>query len=223
MVAAKNGPVALERLAPAQVELLWQRLLEWHDRLPEWLFVLAYDNLKGVWIDEGPPAEAGVPFGRKKPEPPLFLGQGWRPADMEGGVRFRSTWGRKSWLTILLKTPGEFRVRVRARSEVPGETVGAGLEVNGTSVGEALASPSWSDLEFRVPSATLRSGLNRLLLTADKTARARDPAHRAKNTALSVQVLRFERLPATDAGAVVTPPIDAPGEGSEEAGDGSGS
>lgn len=191
MVAGKSEPVRLDRLAAAQVELLWRSALVWSHRLPAWLFVLTYDNLKGVWVDEATYANVGVSFGDRSLEPPLFLGQGWRPPASDAGVGFRRTWGRKSWLAFLLKTPGDSTLLLRARSEVPGEAVSVRVDINGAFVGQAAATASWSDLEFHVPSALLRPGLNQLLLTADKTARGLDPTHGAMNTALAVQLLRF--------------------------------
>jgi hypothetical protein len=219
MVAGKNESVTLDRLASAQVELLWRSVLAWRNQLPAWLFVLTYDNLKGVWVDEGTPTRVGIGLDDLNSEPPLFLGHGWRPPASEAGVGFRSTWGRKSWLTVLLKTPADFTLFVRARSEVPGQAVAVRVDVNEVSVGEAEAPTFWSDLEFRVPSATLRPGLNQLVLTADKTARALDPTHRAKNTALSVQLLRFRRIPASETG-IGTAVSSGRGEGRSEAPDG---
>jgi len=51
LVAPRNQAVNLEQLAAAQVDVLYRGLLE--TRLPAPLWTLAYDNLKGVWLDEG--------------------------------------------------------------------------------------------------------------------------------------------------------------------------
>jgi hypothetical protein len=212
LVAAKDQPITLDRLAGAQADLLYRKLLGWHDRSPRGLWVTLYDNLKGIWIDEGRSMKGLVDLGQDHRDLPFLLAEGWLPPEAEGEVRFRRARGKRGFLRVPIKTPGDFRVVVRARSQAGGRPVKLSLDVNGTVVGEAQAEASWSDLEFHVPRRALTPGLNLLLLTAEPPPSAAPGERRGPGTLFAVQALRFERLPAGEAPAPEPSPSDESGD-----------
>ena len=114
LVAPRNQALNLEQLAPAQVDVLYRGLLE--TRLPAPLWTLAYDNLKGVWLDEGPRSLAGtIDLGSEPAELPLVVGHNWYPPQAEGETTFRRSKGRRSWLRIPIRSVGDFEAVLRLR------------------------------------------------------------------------------------------------------------
>src|SRR6185503_16903344 len=117
LVAPRKEALNLEQLAPAQVDVLYRGLLGTR-LLPEPLWVLAYDNVKGVWLDEGPRSLKGaIDLGREPADLPLVVGHNWYPPQAEGETTFRRSKGRRSWLRIPIRTVGDFEGVLRVRAE----------------------------------------------------------------------------------------------------------
>jgi hypothetical protein len=143
MVAGKGQSVSLDLLAPAQVEAAYWKLLRWEGALPGPLFVLAYDNLKGVWLDEGPRSLRGViDLGSEPPELPQVVGHNWYRPEQDGDTTYRRSKGRRSWLRVPVRTPGGFAAVLRARSEMNDEPVTVAVQWNGQAVGPARPTPA---------------------------------------------------------------------------------
>jgi hypothetical protein len=212
LVAPKDQPITLDRLAAAQADLLYRDLLEWHDRVPRGLWVVAYDNLKGIWIDEGRSMKGVVDLGQDNRDLPFLVAEGWLAPESDGDVRFRRARGKRAFLRVPVRTPGEFRVVARARSLAGDRPVPIGLDVNGTLAGQATAPPSWSDLEFEVPRSAVVPGINLLLLTATPPAEEPATGRRGPGTLFAVASLRFERLGAEEEPAAEPSPSEEPRE-----------
>ena len=195
MVAKRSEPHTLDRLAPAQVEVFYQGWLLGEGRLPGWLFVAGYDNLKGIWLDEGRSLEGRIDLTLEDKDQPLsfLVGEGWLVPREKEGILFRRSRGFYSTVRVPIYTPGTFRLVVKARSVLPERDVGVLLTVNDTKVGEARAGPDWGELRYEIPGSSVRSGFNTLTFTYDATTRRLDPAHEGLNSAIAAQDLRFER------------------------------
>src|SRR5438093_2721657 len=115
LVAPRNQALNLEQLAPAHVDVLYRGLLE--TRLPAPLWTLAYDNLKGVWLDEGARSLAGtIDLGSEPAELPLVVGHNWYRPEAEGETTSRRSKGRRSWLRIPIRSVGDFDAVLRLRA-----------------------------------------------------------------------------------------------------------
>ena len=89
MVARRSEPHTLDRVAPAQVEVFYRGWLQAEGRLPAWLFVAGYDNLKGIWLDEGRSLEGRIDLTVADLDQPLpfLVGEGWlTPHEKEGDL-----------------------------------------------------------------------------------------------------------------------------------------
>jgi hypothetical protein len=192
LLAGKGQAVTLDRLSSAQVDSAHSRLLRWERVLPRRVFVLAYDNLKGIWMDEGPRSLRGVlDLGSEPDELPEVVGHNWYRAEGTEGATFRRSKGRRSWLRIPIRTPGEFQLVLRARSEMD-EPVGAAIQWNGHPVGEATLGPEWGEYAFTLPAEAVRPGFNDVALLWSTSPRA-DPEHRGKDAAAAVDWLGLRR------------------------------
>jgi len=193
LVAHRNEAFSLERLAPAQVDVLYRGVLEtWW--LPAPLWTLAYDNLKGVWLDEGPRSLGGtIDLGREPADLPIVIGHNWYPPQAEGETTFRRSKGRRSWLRLPIRTVGDFEATLRLRAEQPELPVSVRVEVNGEAVGETTAPPAWAEYTFAVPASALHPGLNDLALVFSASPRADLEGYRGKDAAVAVDWLRLRR------------------------------
>lgn len=210
MVSGRSQEVSLDRLAAAQVEVLYQDLMEWADRAPPRLWALAYDNIKGIWLDEGPRSLGGridLGEGEEPKDLPIVVGRGWYPPQSDGATRFRQSRGPHSWLRVPIRTCGDLRVVLWARADVTEVPVKVSLDVNGVPAGEAQAAPSWAELAYSVPKEALRPGFNTLVLSYSATPKGIRSDFHGRNAALSVDWIRFERLPLAE-----LPPELAPSE-----------
>ena len=195
MVAKRSEPHTFDRLAPAQVDVFYRGWLEGEGRLPGWLFVAGYDNLKGIWLDEGRSLEGRIDLTVDDKDQPLsfLVGEGWLAAREKDGVAFRRSRGFYSTVRVPVYTPGSFRLVVKGRSVLPGREVRVRLGVNGVPVGEESARPEWGELRYDIPATAVRSGFNTLIFEYDPTQRSLDPGHEGLNSAVAFQDLRFER------------------------------
>jgi hypothetical protein len=196
-VARRDHPHTLDRLAPAQVEVFYRGWLAAERRLPRWLFVAGYDNLKGVWLDEGISLEGRVDLTFPDEDQPLpfLIGEGWLSPSERGSVGFRRSRGFSSSIRVPIYTPGSFRLTVKARSVLPDRDVGVSLAVNGATVGKARAAREWGELRYEIPRSTVLSGFNTLVFSYDSTRRDVHPDLQGLNAAVAVQQLIFERRP----------------------------
>jgi hypothetical protein len=196
MLAGKGGAVTLDRLADAQVETLYRRVLRLEDSLPRPVWFYAYENLRGVWLDEGPRSLRGVvDLGQEQepPDLPIMVGHNWYPPETSEGIAFRRSRGRRSWLRVPIRTVGDFEVALRARSEMGETPVRVALEVNGQVVGDAPLSVEWAEHAFRVPAWALRPGFNEVALLFSTSPRQASSDHHGKDAAVAVDFLRWTR------------------------------
>lgn len=193
LLAGKGQSISLDRLAGAQADATYRTLLRWERALPGPVFVLAYDNLKGVWVDEGPRSLAGlIDLGSEPPDLPQVVGHNWYRAEQDGTATYRRSRGRRSWLRVPVRTPGGFTAGLRARSGMS-EPVAVTIQWNGRVVGEALLGGEWAEHAFTVPAEAVRAGFNDVALVWSTTPRAADPEHHGKDAAAWVDWLRLDR------------------------------
>jgi hypothetical protein len=196
LVAGKSQAVDLGRLASAQIGVAHRRLVRWHGRLPEAVWVLAHDNLNGVWIDEGARSLRGViDLGREPEDLPLVVGHGWYEPEQEDAIVLRRSRGWRSWLRVPVRTAGPARMTVRARRGVLELPVRLRVEVNGVPAGESDLPAEWAELEFAVPEAAVRRGLNDVALIFSATPRRDLPGYHGKDAAAAVDLVRWAREP----------------------------
>jgi len=194
IVAGKAQAVSLDLLAPAQVETAYWKLLRWEGTLPGPLFVLAYDNLKGIWLDEGSRSLRGlIDVGGEPPELPQVVGHNWYRPEQDGDTTYRRSKGLRSWLRVPVRTPGGFAGVLRARSDMEGEPVTVAIQWNGQAVGEATLGDDWSEHAFSVPAEAVRPGFNDVALLWSTSPRSANPGHRGKDAAARVDWLRLDR------------------------------
>lgn len=192
----RNDSVSLDRVAAAQVELLYERIARMREWLPDWVFVLAHDNLNGVWLDEGSRQMGGrVDFGQEPTDLHGVVGFNWlEPTDDDGTVVRRSR-NRRSWLHLPVRTVGDFEGTVRARSlmgaAVPLEVE---LQMNGRQIGAFRPTTDWAEYRFSVPSTSLKSGFNDLVLAYSTVPREAVPGWRGPNSSIAVDWFRFDRV-----------------------------
>lgn len=194
LVAPRKEALNLEQLAPAQVDVLYRGLLETR-LVPEPLWVIAYDNLKGVWLDEGPRSLRGtIDLGSEPAVLPLVVGHNWYPPQAEGETTYRRSKGRRSWLRVPIRTVGDFEGVLRLRAEQPDLPVTVAVEINGVGVGETTAPPAWGEYAFAVPASALHPGLNDLALVYSASPRQDLPGYRGKDAAVAVDWVRLRRV-----------------------------
>jgi hypothetical protein len=187
VIATRTQAMSLDRLASAQVDLAYRRLLRWEGRLPQRLWALLYEYTRGIWIDEGARSLGGViDVGVEPPDLPQVLGPGWLPPERDESVTWRRLRARRAWLRVPVRAAADYRVTVRARRDGPEAQALLRLDVNDHDCGEAALRPGWSEYVFSVPARALRPGLNDLRLMGASSADSGAPA-------VAVDWVRFER------------------------------
>jgi hypothetical protein len=169
VIATRTQAMSLDRLAAAQVDVAYGRLLRWEGRLPARVWALLYEYTRGIWIDEGPRSLGGViDVGSEPSDLPQVVGPGWHDPESQDGVTWRRMRGRRAWIRVPLRAPADYEVVVRARQAAPDGPAFLRLDVNDHDRGEAALSADWSEHAFAVPAGALRPGLNdvRLLTRA---------------------------------------------------------
>ena len=196
LVAGKSGAVDLDRLATAQIATAHRRLVRWHGRIPATAWVLAHDNLNGVWLDEGTRSLGGlIDLGREPQDLPLVVGHGWYDPEAEGGTSWRLSRGWRSWLRVPVRTAAPATITLRARRGVADLPVRLRIEVNGTPVGEHDLAPEWTEMRSDLPEAAVRRGLNDVALIFSATPRRDIAGYHGKDAAAAVDFVRWERRP----------------------------
>jgi hypothetical protein len=195
MLATRTQAVTLDRLAAAQVDVLYRTVARHEQRMPRRLFLLLYDNLKGVWLDEGARSLGGVvDLGPGEPdELGAVVGHNWTRPDEEGGVGFRRSRGKRSWLRLPIRTPTLFDAALRGRSELPGRPVDVAVEVNGVVAATVTLPPAWTEVPFVVPEDALRPGFNEVALVYSTTPREAVPGYEGRDSAIALDWLRLVR------------------------------
>jgi len=195
LAGPRGGAIHLDRLLAAQGEMFDRQLARWEGRLPRRVWVMLYDHLRGVWLDEGTRSLGGrIELGGEEPpdlEP--VLAHNWARPEAEGDVGFRRAKGRGARLRVPIRSLSDLTVVVRLRSDVPDEPQRVTLEVNGQSAGDAPVGAEWSELRFPVPAAWLRAGFNDVALAFSSTSSDARPGRRGRETAAAVDWIAFER------------------------------
>jgi hypothetical protein len=197
LLAPRGQSVSLDRLAAMQVELAYRRIAAYEPLLPDQLWLLLYENLRGVWLDEGGRSLDGrLDLGDDSPDVAGLLGRGWYKAQTEGGVSFRRSRGTWSTLRLPVRTPGVFDVRVRLRAELEG--VVATVHLNGVKLEDLRPGPGWSEAAFGIPTGVLRPGFNELGFGYSRTPRRDEPEREGKDAAVAIESIVFRRLQVPD-------------------------
>jgi hypothetical protein len=192
LVAGKDQAVSLGRLIAAQVQVTQRDVWRSADWLPPRIWTYLYDNLEGVWLDEGPwSLEGTLELGAEPAHVLPMVGSGWYEPEQEAGVRFRRSRGRRSLLHLPIRRPRDSTVRIRARRELDGAPVALALAVNGAPVGEAELLPGWREYAFFVPGDALRHGRNDILFTFSATPRSAEPDFRGRNVVMAVDFVKL--------------------------------
>lgn len=198
-LASRSEALSLERVAEAQVEVLYRSVMKTERFLPRRVSFYLYENLKGVFLDEGPRSLGGiVDLGREPDSLPELVGHNWTAPRERDGTTCRLSSGKRSWLRIPVRTPGAFEATLRARSELGDVPLTITLEVNGRGVGSEPIGTDWTEAAFRVPPDAMRRGFNEVALVFSTTRQELTPGHAGRNGAAAVDFLRLRRLDARD-------------------------
>jgi hypothetical protein len=163
VLGPRGEAVSLDELVPAQLDVLTRHVLAAEAWLPQRAFFYLYDNLKGIYVDEGPRSLGGIlDLGGEPQEPPL-LGEGWAEQPQGDGERsWRRARGARSLLRVPVRTPGSFEVRIEARAVGPGLRLL--VRAGGRELFEGPLGEAWGDIAFTLPAGALRPGLNDVAL-----------------------------------------------------------
>jgi hypothetical protein len=195
LVAPRNQAISMDRLTEAQIDLLYRRLLRSDSWMPRAVWVLLYDNINGVWLNDGPRSFGGrIDLGDEPEGYYPLVGDGWFEPEKDGDTNFRYSRGRRSWLTVPIQTVKDFLIVIRARSAMTDATAEARLDVNGVTVGQATLSSEWSEYSFEVPREVLRPGLNRLTVLYSVTPRMIIPGFHGRNATIALDWLEFRPI-----------------------------
>jgi hypothetical protein len=196
LVAGKGQALSLDRLAAAQVDLLARRVLRLDPWLPRPLFVLLYDNLRGVWLDEGARSLGGlIDLGDSEPEGFPVVGHGWSEPVRKDGASWRFSNVKTSWLRVPVMTPGDFEVTLRMRAVFEAVPVSLSLEAQGESLGQTQLGLDWQEVRFWLPSRLVAPGVNELAFSYSATPAEVIPDFRGRNAAVALDWVRFTRQP----------------------------
>lgn len=198
LAGPRGGALHLDRVLAAQGELFDRQLARWEGLLPRPLWVLLYDHLRGVWLDEGTRSFGGrLDLGGDEPgDLPSVLAHNWARAETEGAIGFRRAKDHASRLRVPIRTVSDFVVAVRLRSEVEDAPQRLSLSVNGHAAGEAPVPREWTEVRFAVPGGWLHPGYNDVQLAFAVTPGDVQPDHRGKEFAAAVDWISFARARA---------------------------
>jgi len=196
-LGSKDEALALETVSAMQVRGVMRDVMRWETRLPGRVFYFLYDNLRGVWLDEGSRSLGGVLRVGDQTLGPPSLGEGWYRAQVEGDApgapKVRESRGPRSRLRVPIRTPSDFEVVVRARAALAGLPVTVSLKVNGEIVGAIPLTAEWRETSLFVPAARWRAGFNEIDLVYSATPKESLAEYRGHNAAAVFEWIRFER------------------------------
>jgi hypothetical protein len=196
LVAGKNEAVSLDRLAAWQIEIGYRSLRDWEPYLPARVFALAYDNLKGVWLDEGPRSLGGeIDVGDEPQDLHGLMGPGWYEPQRDGDVTYRTSKNQRSWIRVPLRSPTDRTLTIRLRRALPALPVVVSVLMNGQAVVTSAPEDAWSEVSASLPASSQRPGFNDLELRYSTTARQGLPGYHGKDVAVAVDWIRLERTP----------------------------
>jgi hypothetical protein len=196
VVGPKNQAVSLDRLIGAQVDLVYRRLLKatW---LPPRIWAVLYDNVKGVWLSDGPRSLGGrIDLGREPEDLHYLVGEGWFEPEAEEGVHFRRSRGPRSVLQLPILRREDYRALFRARLEHRELEVEMSLKVNDEPRGSVRLQPGWQEYTFLIPANVLRVGLNKIQLNYSTTPRQSLSDYDGRNAVIALDYVQFERVPS---------------------------
>ncbi len=196
LVAPKGGAVTLDRLAPAQVQALYRSTLAARRWMPQPLWLLAYDQLSGVWLDDPPRSLGGRLDVGREPDDTSFrpFGEGWLAPEREGDTTFRRIRGRRAWLRLPLKTQEARTIVIRARAEFdPPQPLECGLRWNDYRSETQRLTREWTEVRFQVPAEAIHVGFNDVALVFSSAPRESVPSFEGRNVPASVAWVRSER------------------------------
>ena len=121
-----------------------------------------------------------------------LVGNGWLDPEVEDGVNFRRSQGRRSWLNVPIVPVRDQTFVFRARSELVEVPLTARVHVNGHHVGTMELSERWAEYTFNVSADSLVAGLNTMTLLYSDTPRTIDPGFRGRNTSIALDWVGFE-------------------------------
>jgi hypothetical protein len=195
LAGPRGGAIHLDRLLAAQGEMFDRQLTRWDGRLPRGLWVMLYDHLHGVWLDEGPRSLNGrLELGGDEPaDLQPMLADNWTLPESEGETAYRLAKGRGARLRVPLRRVSGLVVTLRLRSETAEAPQRLALVVNGHATGEAAIGPEWSEVRFALPASWLRRGFNDVELAFSSAASTARPGRRPRETAAAVDWIAFAR------------------------------
>jgi hypothetical protein len=120
-----------------------------------------------------------------------LVGDGWLDPEVEDGVDFRRSRGRRSWLNVPILEDREHTFVFRARAELLEVPLTTRVDVNGQSVGTMTLTAGWEDYAFDVSEDSLVVGLNTVTLLYSDTPRTLDAEFRGRNTSIALDWVRF--------------------------------
>ncbi len=162
LLAPRGEAVSLDRLLPAQADVAVRQLLAAESWLPSRVFFYLYDNLRGVYLDEGPRSLAGtLDLGAETDAVPV-LGGGWGEAQRDDDRTWRRARGPRSTLRLPVRTPGTFQARLLARALSP--DVRLRVRLGERDLFEGPVSDDWSPILLTLPAESVHAGFNDLEL-----------------------------------------------------------
>ncbi len=162
LLGPRGEAVSLDQLAGAQVGVAYRNVLAAERWLPRTAFFFLYDNLRGVYVDEGPGSLQGVVDLGAEPAGIPVLGEGWGEAGREGERTWRRARGGRSTLRVPVRIPGGFDVILEARACASDSAVR--VLAGGRSLFQSPLAEDWTPLSFRVPPEAVFSGFNEIAL-----------------------------------------------------------
>lgn len=193
-LAGKGQAISLDRLAAAEVEASARQVIRGWGWIPRPVWVVLYDNLKGVWLDEGPRSLRGFVDVGDEPPGLSIVGHGWSPPLRGEDATYRFSNGPRSWIRVPIQTPGDFEVTLRIRAAFDAAPVSVRMRAGDDILGEAPVAKQWSEVGFVLPAGDVAPGMNDLCLSYSTTPAAVIPGFQGRNAAVALDWVHFRRF-----------------------------